>query len=141
MTDPVIQELAEDFELLGDWDARYGYIIELGNELPGLPDELKSDATKVHGCTSTVHIAGEPADTGAMPFEADCDTTIMRGVIAILLKVYNGKPPQERLDYEANEVFEELRLFEHLSPTRHVGVYTIVNRIGEIARSYAEVEA
>lgn len=143
MTEPVIQELAEDFELLGEWDQRYEYIIEIGEGLSGLPAESKTDATQVHGCTSTVHIVGElnGDQPPVMRYEADCDTTIMRGVIAILLMVYNGKTPAECLDYDADEVFEELGLFENLSPTRHVGVYTIVERIREIAQECAGPEA
>ena len=70
---------------------------------------------------------------GVIEYRAECDTPIIRGVIALLLMVYGGKTPAEALAIDADELFDKLGLFEHLSPTRHVGVYAIVERIRAVA--------
>ena len=131
-----IDELADNFELLGDWDARYEYISDLGERLEPLQETDKTDATKVHACMSNVWIVGalQDAPAGTIHYRAECDTPIIRGVIAILLLVYTDKTPGEALALDADELFERLGLFEHLSPTRHVGIYAIVERIRAVAR-------
>ena len=131
-----IDELASDFEILGDWDARYEYITELGNRLGDLPDADKTHATKVHGCMSNVYVVGEIADDppGTICYRAECDTAIIRGVIAIILMMYKDLTPEQALAVDADELFEKLGLFDHLSPTRHVGIYAIVERIRAVAR-------
>jgi len=128
-----IDELARNFELLGDWEQRYEYITDLGNRLGELPATDKTHATKVHACLSNVYVVGTLND-GVIEYRAECDTPIIRGVIALLLKVYSGKTPAESLAVNADELFDRLGLFEHLSPTRHVGVYAIVERIRAVAR-------
>jgi cysteine desulfuration protein SufE len=134
-----IEELASNFEILDDWEARYEYITELGNRLGTLPDADKTDATKVHGCMSNVYVVGDLADDppGTITYRAECDTAVIRGVIAILLMIYTGHTPQQVLDLDADELFDRLGLFDHLSPTRHVGVYAIVERIRTVARELA----
>ena len=138
-TQVTLNELADNFELLGDWDARYEYLVDLGGALGTLPDEDKSDQTKVHGCMSNVWVVGDLVD-GQIQYRAECDTSIIRGVIAILVKVYSGSTPNDALLMDADEVFDILGLFEHLSPTRHVGVYAIVERMRNVAREYGAVE-
>ena len=131
-----VDELAENFEVLGDWEQRYEYITDLGDQLGELTDADKTDATKVHGCMSNVYVTGD-LGTGNPPlveFRAECDTPVIRGVIAILLMIYADKTPQQVLDVDADEIFDRLGLFDHLSPTRHVGVYAIVERIRAVAR-------
>ena len=130
-----IDQLARNFELLGDWDQRYEYLADIGGKLGVLEAEHRTDATKVHGCMSNVYILAEPAEIdGKIRFRAECDTAIISGVIAILLKVYNGLTPQEAIDLDADDLFAKLDLFDHLSPTRHVGVYAIVERLRAAAR-------
>ena len=138
-TQVTLSELADNFELLGDWDARYEYLVDLGSALCTLPDEYKSDQSKVHGCMSNVWVVGDLVD-GRIQYRAECDTSIIRGVIAILVKVYSGSTPNYALSMDADEVFNTLGLFEHLSPTRHVGVYAIVERMRNVAREYGAVE-
>lgn len=130
-----IDTLARNFELLGDWDQRYEYLSDIGSRLGALEPEHRTDATKVHGCMSNVYIIAEPSgDDRRLRFRAECDTAIISGVIAILLKVYNGLTPQEAVELDADELFTKLDLFDHLSPTRHVGVYAIVERMRAAAR-------
>ena len=130
-----IDTLARNFELLGDWDQRYEYLSDIGSRLGVLEPEHRTDATKVHGCMSNVYIIAEPSgDDRRLRFRAECDTAIISGVIAILLKVYNGLTPQEAVELDADELFTKLDLFDHLSPTRHVGVYAIVERMRAAAR-------
>ncbi len=136
-----IDTLARNFELLGDWDQRYEYLSDIGAKLGVLEAEHRTDATKVHGCMSNVYIIAEPAgDQGSIRYRAECDTAIIAGVIAILLKVYNGLTPQEAIDLDADELFTKLDLFDHLSPTRHVGVYAIVERMRQAARQAMEAD-
>jgi cysteine desulfuration protein SufE len=137
-----IDTLARNFELLGDWDQRYEYLSDIGTKLGVLENEQRTDATKVHGCMSNVYIIAEPAGAdGKIRFRAECDTAIIAGVIAILLKVYNGHTPEEAIALDADELFAKLDLFDHLSPTRHVGVYAIVERMRAAAREVMEPAA
>jgi cysteine desulfuration protein SufE len=130
-----IDELARNFELLGDWDQRYEYLSDIGVKLGVLEQQHRTDATKVHGCMSNVYIIAEPTGCDDLiRYRAECDTAIIAGVIAILLKVYNDRTPQQAIDLDADELFTKLDLFDHLSPTRHVGVYAIVERMRAAAR-------
>jgi cysteine desulfuration protein SufE len=137
--DVTLDELADNFEMLGDWDARYEYLMDLGKRLGELPDSDKTHGTQVHGCMSNVWVVGD-LDNGVINYRAECDTAVIRGVIAILVGLYRGTTPDETLATDADQIFDKLGLFEHLSPTRHVGVYAIVERIRNVARGYGGVE-
>ena len=130
MTDS-IQTLVEDFEFLDDWEDRYGYVIELGKALDPLPAEHKIDATKVRGCVSQVWMISETdeANPPHFTFRGESDAMIVQGLIAILLRMYNGKTAQEILDIDAQSVFKSLGLDEHLSPQRSNGLASMVKRI------------
>lgn len=128
-----LEELADNFELLGDWDTRYEYLMDLGNRLEALPEADKTDATKVHGCMSNVWIVGDAEDDGTITFRAECDTAVIRGVIAVLVEIYSGSTPDACMALDPDQMFDKLGLFDHLSPTRHVGVYAIVMRMQQIA--------
>jgi cysteine desulfuration protein SufE len=135
-----IASLTTDFELLDDWEDRYRYIIELGRTLAPMPEALKTEATKVRGCASQVWLSSEtgPSQDGAGPtlhFLADSDAHLVRGLIAILLALYNGKPAREILDIEPNEVLAPLGLKEHLTPQRSNGLASMVERIRADARA------
>ena len=132
-----LEELADNFELLGDWDTRYEYLMDLGKQLGELPEAAKTDEAKVHGCMSNVWVVADLNDEGTVQFRAECDTAVIRGVIAVLVAVYSGQTPVACQDLDADEVFETLGLFDHLSPTRHVGVYAIVMRMQQAAGAYA----
>jgi cysteine desulfuration protein SufE len=136
---PEIQEIIEDFELLGDWDARYQYLVEVGERLAPMPAVEKTEANRVKECMSLVHVS--PHADGSTPprlhFSGDCDTAIIKGVVAILVRLFSGKTPAEIADLDVDTLFEGLHLDEHLSPNRHVGVYAIVEKLKGQARALA----
>jgi len=125
-----IQEIVETFELLGDWDQRYEYLVELGERLAPMDPSLKIDANRVMECMSTVHVVPERMNgSDQLRFHGDCDTAIIKGVVALLVQVFSGKTPAEIEDTDVDDLFTGLQLEEHLSPNRHVGVYAIVNKM------------
>ena len=135
-----IASLQSDFELLDDWEDRYRYIIELGRTLEPLPDELRTEATKVRGCASQVWFSSDarPARNGGGPvlhFRGDSDPHIVRGLIAILFALYNGKPAKDILEIEPETLFNALGLKEHLTPQRSNGLASMVERIRADARA------
>lgn len=132
-----IDEIIESFELLGDWDQRYQYLIELGERLAPMDPADKTDANRVMECMSTVHVIARPIDGGPrLRFDGDCDTAIIKGVVALLVGLFSGKTAADIDDTDVDALFEGLRLEEHLSPNRHVGVYAIVNKMkGQAARA------
>lgn len=129
---PTLSDITSDFAVLDDWEDRYRYLIELGRELPPLPDELRTDANKVRGCASQVWLATEIRSEGGNPvlhFLADSDAHIVRGLIAILSAIYNDRPVDEVLTIEADPIFEKLGLKEHLTPQRSNGLASMVARV------------
>lgn len=134
-----IEELVESFELLDDWQDRYGYLIELGRDLPAFPEEARVDANKVKGCMSQVWLVPERRadEPGRLYFQADSDAHIARGLVAVLLMIFNGKTPAEVLETDPREVFSRLGLDKHLSTGRSNGLLSMVGKIKEIARGAA----
>ena len=133
-----INEIVDTFELLGDWDQRYEYLVELGERLAPMETADKIDANRVIECMSTVHVLAKPINgAGALRFEGDCDTAIIKGVVALLVELFSDKTAAEIEDIDVDALFEGLKLEEHLSPNRHVGVYAIVNKMKAQARSGA----
>ena len=134
MTD--LQEFVDTFELLGDWDQRYQYLIELGEQLPAMPEELKSEDNRVKGCMSTVHIHAytDPDQPGRIRFHGDCDTAVIKGVLALLIQLTSGRTAEEINQLDMDEIFEKLQLDEQLSPNRHIGVYALFEMMKSQAR-------
>ena len=135
------EELIEDFAFLDDWEERYRYVIELGKELEPLSEEEHSPENKVTGCVSQVWLVrearrGEDGKTRLF-FRGDSDAHIVRGLIAILLRIYSGKTAEEITAINAREIFEKLGLNEHLSPQRSNGLASMVARIQSDAKSVA----
>jgi cysteine desulfuration protein SufE len=132
---PVLAKLSEirsDFAVLDDWEDRYRYVIELGRALDPLPEELRTDTNKVRGCASQVWLATKVASEGGAPrltFDGDSDAHIVRGLIAILFAIYDGKRADEILATDANPIFAGLGLKEHLTPQRSNGFASMVARI------------
>lgn len=128
-------ELAENFEFLGDWEERYRYIIDLGRALPEMPEEAKTAETKVQGCVSQVWMIAkpDPEDPGRMIFIADSDAHIVRGLIAVLLIIFSGKTAEEILAINARALLGKLDLEGHLSPSRSNGLFSMVKRIEDLA--------
>jgi len=123
-----LSEIVDVFELLGDWDQRYQYLVELGEQLPAMPDDLKTDENKVKGCMSQVWISPYPDkhNRNAWHFHGECDTAIIKGVLSLLIQLVDGKTTAQIHQLDVDEIFEKLQLYDHLSPNRHVGVYAIV---------------
>ncbi len=131
-----LDDIVDIFELLGDWDQRYQYLIELGEHLPAMPEVLKTEDNKVKGCMSEVWVSAwcDEADPGLVRFYGDCDTSIIKGVLALLIQLSAGKTVAELEQLDVDELFSRLNLDEHLSPNRHVGVYAIVELMKRQAR-------
>lgn len=127
-----IDSLIDDFSFLDDWEERYRYVIELGKALAPLSEAEHSAANKVQGCVSQVWLVTEPHAQDHDPvitFRGDSDAFIVRGLIAIVLRIYSGKTAREILTIDAREIFERLGLNEHLSPQRSNGLYSMVERV------------
>ncbi len=127
-------DLLENFSYLNDWEDRYRYIIELGGQLPPLPDCLKIPKNKVHGCQSQVWIAYHLHE-GRYQFALDSDAHIVRGLIAIVLSALNNRTAQEINDYDIEGLFNDLGLLQHLSPLRGNGLRAMVERIRNLSHS------
>ncbi len=123
-----LDNLVENFELFDDWDQRYNYIIELGENLPAMSQKLMVESNNVRGCMSTVYVSAyrDNSDSTLIRFYGYCDTSIIRGVLAILIQLTEGKTAREVDLLDVDELFSRLHLDEHLSPNRHVGIYAIV---------------
>jgi cysteine desulfuration protein SufE len=139
MTIDTIDDIIENFALLEDWDDRYRYVIELGRAMPPLAEGAHNAANKVQGCASQVWLATSVAKSGAagpvLTFLGDSDAHIVRGLVAILLIVYSGKPAREILSIDAVALFERLGLREHLTPQRSNGFRSMVERIKSDAQA------
>ena len=134
-TPVTIDELLETFADLGEWDERYHYLIDLGQELPAMDERLKNDTTKVDGCMSQVWmVAGmETTAPPTMKIVADSDSVIVRGLIAVLLALFSGRTPTEVRATDPESIFEKLGLKQHLSGQRRNGLYAMVQRIKTLA--------
>jgi cysteine desulfuration protein SufE len=132
-----IDEIRDNFALLEDWDDRYRYVIELGRTLEAMPEADHSQANKVQGCASQVWLSKRLDQGGGEPvlhYLGDSDAHIVRGLIAILLTLYNGHTPRDILGTDAVAVFEEFGFREHLTPQRSNGLRAMVERIRSDAR-------
>jgi len=130
-----VDELAETFEFLGDWEERYRYLIELGRKLPAMPEEEHDDAHKVRGCMSQVWLAHEvrPGPPKTLHFRGDSDAHIVKGLIAVLFELTSGRTPQEILALDIGNAFERLGLESNISMNRRNGFYAMVERIKQMA--------
>lgn len=141
MTHPqAFQDIAENLTFLDDWEDRYRYIIELGSALPGLDETEKTAENKVNGCVSQVWLVSDTANGAAGPalrYRGDSDAMIVKGLVAVLIALYSGRPAAEIAATDAIAIFDDLGLREHLTSQRANGLVAMVNRI----RSEAEARA
>ena len=114
------------------WDDRYKYIIDLGKELPPLPDEFHTEDRLVRGCQSQVWIETSMED-GKLQLAVDSDAFIVKGLLGVVLAAYNNRTPAEVLAFDIDAYFDTLELMNHLSPTRGNGLKAMVARIRAIA--------
>ncbi len=125
------QEVIEEFAFFDDWMDRYQYLIDLGRRLPDLPQDEMVDENKIRGCQSQVWFVAE-RNGDRLEFRAISDAAIVSGLIAVLLRIYSGRRPQEILDTPADFV-KALGLESHLSPTRSNGLASMLKAIRSMA--------
>ena len=135
--DQELEALADEFSMLDDWEDRYRYIIDLGRELKPLSEAEHAEANKVRGCASQVWLVTEPGSDGALNYRGDSDAHIVRGLIAILLRLYSGRRPAEILGFDAKAAYERLGLDGALSAQRSNGLFSMVERIRKDAAAGA----
>ncbi len=130
-------ELTEAFEMFDAWEDRYRFLIDMGRDLPAFPTEAKTESNIVTGCQSQVWMIAESKDDEHIEFLADSDSTIVKGLIAILRSVYSGYTPREILQFDVNGLLEQLGLDQHLSMGRRNGLAGMVTRIKTLATQMA----
>jgi cysteine desulfuration protein SufE len=131
------QLIAEDFSLFDDWREKIEYVLDLGRRLDSLREDERIDANKVRGCQSQVWMVAEvDGATGRVAIRADSDAFIVRGLIALLLRLYANRPADEILANPPT-VFDEIGLGAHLSPTRANGLHAMIKRLRQLASGLA----
>ena len=128
-----IDELIEDFSFFESWEDKYQYLIDMGRNVPQMADDLKIDENKLRGCQSVVYFSNSYNDDGTITFIANSDAAIVQGLIALMLKVFSEKKPQEILDTDIS-FLKQIGLDEHLSPTRKNGLSSLVSSIKNAAK-------
>jgi cysteine desulfuration protein SufE len=128
-----INELINDFSFFENWEDKYQYLIDLGRSVPAMSEDLKIDENKLKGCQSVVYFSNSFNSDGSITYMATSDAAIVQGLIALMLKVFSGKKPQEILDININ-FLEKIGLDEHLSPTRKNGLSSLISSIKNTAK-------
>jgi cysteine desulfuration protein SufE len=129
------QELVDEFEMFDNWMDRYQYIIDLGKQLPAFPDEWKTEERKIQGCQSNVWMH-HARDGERLQFQAVSDAAIVSGLIAVLMRIYDDRPPADIRDTSPH-FLKDLGLDKHLSPTRSNGLNAMLERIYRVAEQEA----
>jgi len=129
------RSVVEEFSVLEDWMDKYEYLIELGKSLPMIEDSAKTEINLIKGCQSRVWLNSSFID-GKVFFTADSDAIITKGIISLLIRVYNGRTPKEILDSDFSFI-SEIGLKENLSPTRANGLVSMIKQIKEYALAYS----
>ena len=128
------EEIIEDFDLFDDWMERYEFIIENGKSLPKIQEVNKSEDNLIKGCQSKVWLHAD-YENGKLKFSADSDAILTKGIISLLLKVYNEQTPDDILKTDPFFI-DEIGLKEHLSPTRANGLLSMVKQIKLLALAF-----
>ena len=131
-----LEEIREAFAFFDGWEDKYRFVIDLGKDLPHLDDARKTPANLVRGCQSQVWLLTERRG-GRMRFAIDSDAQIVRGLIAIILTVFQDRTPDEVRTFDIEGLFAELQLIKHLTPTRGNGLRAMVARIHQEAERTA----
>jgi len=133
------QEIIDEFSMYEDWMDKYGYLIELGNELEDVDPKDKNDQNIIKGCQSRVWLVADLAD-GKINFQGESDAVIVKGLVALLLRVVSGRTPKELLENDLHFI-DDLGLKQHLSPTRSNGLLAMVKQIRLYAVAYNRIIA
>ena len=136
MTIATFDDVEAEFDALDDWDDRYRLLIDLGRALPAMPDALKTDATRVRGCASQVWLHTRH-DGDVLHFAADSDAAIVKGLVALVLMLADGRPPAAIDGGTIRASLDALGLAKHLSSNRTQGLASMVARIDELAQAPA----
>lgn len=136
--DDIQQEIIEEFAVYDEWLDKYEYLIDLGRDLPLIAEGDKTDANLIEGCQSRVWLSCTRDENGCLHFAADSDAIITKGLISLLIRVFDSRSPQEILDTELFFI-DEIGLKENLSPTRAGGLAAMIKRIREYAAQSREV--
>jgi cysteine desulfuration protein SufE len=129
-------EIIQEFELFPDWESKYEYVLEIGNQLTPLDESQKTDDHLVKGCTSRAWVIADRVN-GKMHFQADGETAIARGIIALVLRILNDQTPEDILTSELY-FLDRIGLKEHLSITRAQGLESLISKIYTLASHYRE---
>ncbi len=135
-TQQIQQEIINEFSAFDDWMDKYQMIIDLGNELPPLNPEFKTEDNLIEGCQSRVWLHAQFSN-GLIHFEADSDAIITKGLIGLLIRVLSDHTPQEILDCDVHFI-DEIGLTQHLSPTRSNGLLSMLKQIKTYALAYSQ---
>ncbi len=127
-------EIIEEFSIFSDWLDKYDYLIELGNDLPDIDPAYKTEEYLISGCQSKVWLNADFKD-GKIWYQADSDAIIVKGIVALLVKVLNGQPPKEIIDNDLYFI-DEIGLKQNLSPTRSNGLVAMVKKMKLYAIAY-----
>ena len=130
------QNLIQDFSFFEDWTQRYEYMIELSKSLEKMDEQMKNDKNIIKGCQSKVWLHAE-LNEGKIKFLADSEAIITRGIIAILLTIFNNRTPEEIIESDTNFI-EKIGLKEHLSPNRANGLYSMIKQIKFYAIAFSK---
>jgi cysteine desulfuration protein SufE len=128
-------EIIEDFSFLPEWDERYAYLIELGQKMASLPDEFRTEENIVRGCQSTVWLQRECRD-GVVYLQSDSSSLIVKGLAALLMKVFSGQPAEDVVNADL-AFFKETGLSKHLSSQRTNGLMAMIEQIKAFAAKCA----
>lgn len=127
-----IAELEDNFSFFENWEEKYQYVIDLGHKLEPLDDSFKIEQWKVQGCQSQVWLVPEIKD-GVFHFKGDSDAILVRGIIAVILLIYNDKTAEQIKNVDIAKIFAKLGLEENLTPSRRNGMLSMVAKIKEYA--------
>jgi len=126
-TDQIQREIVDEFSLFDDWTDRYEYIIDLGKKNPGLPEEQKMEANLIRGCQSQVWITAH-LEAGKVMLQGDSDALIVKGLLALLLRVFSGQSPEE-ITRTQPFFIDEIGMTRHLAQTRSNGLFAMLRQI------------
>lgn len=135
-TSAALQQIIDDFALLEGWEDRYTYMIDLAQNLPDMPEELKIPAHLVKGCMSQVWAVPVGGADGRFRFLADSDAVLVRGLVAILYAAFNDQPKEDVASADVEAVFRQLGLESNLSPNRRNGFFSLVG----VLKSYSQLK-
>ncbi len=137
--DEIQQEIVEEFSGFEDWMDKYAYLIEIGNEMAPIDAKYKVESNLIRGCQSRVWLHQE-FTVGKIKFEAESDALIVKGLVALLLRIYSDRTPKEILESEPRFI-DEIGLRQHLSPTRSNGLLAMVKQMKLYALAYEKISA